>query len=609
MPVTTAEANPGRAEFGIYARSVEFGEILHEYWLKGQGGIQGPPGPAGPAGTPGPMNYVQKRTRDAADATYTLPNTPGNLLDTAKWRITITTSGGPILMGGTFEVDTHSNTQAIVMGLALDGTPVYGSAGNAQSYEAVGIATSTIGPMVVIAAAGTHTIDVIAWSGPSGGVVYDRVAYEDNRLWAVELTGAMGGQGPAGPTGATGPAGATGATGPAGPTGATGATGSPGATGPTGSTGPAGTPGSVWYAGSGAPSAGTGVNGDWYLNTANGDAYQKVSGTWTLQVDLQIPGPTGPTGPTGSTGATGSAGAPGSVWYQGAGAPASGTGIVGDWYLNTTTGDVYQKTGASTWTLQGNIKGPTGSTGSTGAPGAAGSQILSGSGAPAGATGAVGDWYIDTATGQTYKKTGASTWTVQLDIQNRWLSGSGVPAGGTGDVGDYYLNTANGDVYSKTGASTWTLQMNLKGPTGASGAPNKLYVAGDGGGQMTLGVGPADLPRNSAASSFFSGSFTGTGRDVMVWFNAIANIGSNAAFRIWANLDGTDIGGRLLYESGLGQPFTITGFQRIPALAVGTHTIKLRYAANVTGQVIFNDQTTGGTTGDGNICHMWCYEV
>lgn len=89
-------------------------------------------------------------------------------------------------------------------------------------------------------------------------------------------------------------------------------------------------------------------------------------------------GPTGPTGPqgtkgdTGDTGAIGPTGTAGEKWFSGTGAPAAATGVLGDWYLNTTTGDVSEKTAASTWTLRGNIKGPTGTTGSTGPTGPAG---------------------------------------------------------------------------------------------------------------------------------------------------------------------------------------------------------------------------------------------
>src|SRR4029077_8876730 len=72
-------------------------------------------------------------------------------------------------------------------------------------------------------------------------------------------------------------------------------------------------------------------------------------------------GATGPTGATGSTGATGAAGAAGAdgddgaTWYSGAGVPANGLGVVDDWYFRVTTGDVYLKTGSSTWTLQINL--------------------------------------------------------------------------------------------------------------------------------------------------------------------------------------------------------------------------------------------------------------
>jgi len=55
----------------------------------------------------------------------------------------------------------------------------------------------------------------------------------------------------------------------------------------------------------------------------------------------------------------------GSSWFDGAGTPSSGLGVNGDYYLNTTNGDVYEKAGG-TWTLVGNIKGPAGTNGTNG---------------------------------------------------------------------------------------------------------------------------------------------------------------------------------------------------------------------------------------------------
>jgi hypothetical protein len=103
--------------------------------------------------------------------------------------------------------------------------------------------------------------------------------------------GPTGPQGPTGSTGTQGPAGATGAkgdTGPAGPTGPVGAQGPQGVqgvkgdTGATGAQGPAGPSGaSTFTAGTGAPTAGTGVDGAIYLDTTTGRMYgPKTAGAW-----------------------------------------------------------------------------------------------------------------------------------------------------------------------------------------------------------------------------------------------------------------------------------------------------------------------------------------
>jgi hypothetical protein len=83
-------------------------------------------------------------------------------------------------------------------------------------------------------------------------------------------------------------------------------------------------------------------------------------------------------------------------WKYGAGVPASNLGLVGDYYLDTATGNVYNKTNSTTWVLITNITGPQGSagavgaTGLTGAAGVAGPQGIQGLTGPAGATGLTG---------------------------------------------------------------------------------------------------------------------------------------------------------------------------------------------------------------------------
>ncbi|MGE5612706.1 MAG: hypothetical protein ACM3UO_00325 [Bacillota bacterium] len=215
-----------------------------------------------------------------------------------------------------------------------------------------------------------------------------------------------------------GPAGATGATGAAGPTGPTGATGATGATGPAGSNGTNGTNGSTWYTGTGTPSAGLGTNGDYYFRSTTADIYNKVAGSWGSPIaNITGPagatgatGPTGATGSTGPTGATGPAGVNGSTWYQGAGTPSSGTGVNGDYYLNTSTSDIYNKVSGSWGSPILNIKGATGSTGSTGAAGTNGSNVILTNGTPSSGTGNNGDYAIDTTTGNTYGPKASGAW-------------------------------------------------------------------------------------------------------------------------------------------------------------------------------------------------------
>jgi Pentapeptide repeats (8 copies) len=87
---------------------------------------------------------------------------------------------------------------------------------------------------------------------------------------------------------ATGPRGAAGSPGAVGPQGPQGATGAAGAPGTPGTPGAPGERGSLWSTGNGAPTA-AGLNGDLYLDTATGDVYELVAGTWTLEANIKGP--------------------------------------------------------------------------------------------------------------------------------------------------------------------------------------------------------------------------------------------------------------------------------------------------------------------------------
>jgi hypothetical protein len=159
----------------------------------------------------------------------------------------------------------------------------------------------------------------------------DYTTEEKIKLAAISGNGA-GSQGPAGLPGATGPTGATGPQGPQGIQGLTGANGSAGANGKT-----------VSY-GTSNPATSTGVDGDFYINTASNMLFgPKASGTWPAGVSLV--GPTGATGPTGAAGLPGAAGAQG---IQGVAGAAGATGPQGVAGLPGATGPAPSGTGIVT---------------------------------------------------------------------------------------------------------------------------------------------------------------------------------------------------------------------------------------------------------------------
>lgn len=245
---------------------------------------------------------------------------------------------------------------------------------------------------------------------PGGGLGADGDFYVDTTAHAIygpkaagvwgAATSLVGPTGSTGATGATGPQGvpgATGATGPAGPTGATGATGSTGAAGSNGTNGTNGTNGNTVLSGSGVPGGGTGVNGDYYVDTTAHAIYgPKTAGAWGSSTSLI--GPTGATGATGSTGATGPTGSTGAAGTNGTNGTNGNTilngtvapvaqGVNGDFYIDTVAKLVYGPKTAGVWGSGTSYVGPTGATGATGSTGATGATGPTG---PTGATGPAG---------------------------------------------------------------------------------------------------------------------------------------------------------------------------------------------------------------------------
>lgn len=108
--------------------------------------------------------------------------------------------------------------------------------------------------------------------------------------------------------------------------------------------------------GSGAPSGGTGVNGDFYIDTTAHTVYgPKTGGVWGSATSLVGPtgsagsaGATGPTGPTGATGSTGATGATGATGPTGPTGPAGSLAAILV-YIGLASTAAYTGTSVDPW--------------------------------------------------------------------------------------------------------------------------------------------------------------------------------------------------------------------------------------------------------------------
>jgi len=293
-----------------------------------------------------------------------------------------------------------------------------------------------------------------------------------NGVWpgGISLVGPLGPQGPAG---ATGPQGSIGLTGPTGATGPQGPIGLTGPTGATGVQGAAGINGKTVLNGTVNPASITGVDGDFYINTATNTLFgPKAAGAWPSGVSLVGPqgpqGIAGANGANGTNGAQGAAGINGKTVLNGTANPVNTTGVDGDFYINTTTNTLFGPKAAGAWPSGVSLvgpqgpQGPIGLTGLVGATGATGPQGPIGLTGPTGATGAQG---VAGVNGKTV------------------LNGIANPSNTTGVDGDFYINTTTNTLFGPKAAGAWPSGVSLVGPQGPQGPQG---VSGSGSQQVNI---------------------------------------------------------------------------------------------------------------------------
>ena len=251
----------------------------------------------------------------------------------------------------------------------------------------------------------------------------------------------------------------------------------PGPPGAQGEQGPAGI-GAEWQRGSGAPGSGVGANGDFYLNTANGDIYgPKAAGAWGSVIFNIAEGQQGPQGEQGEEGPIGKS------LLGGIGAPGSEVGTDGDFYIDVSAPRLYGPKAAGAWGWGISLGGPAGPTGPQGPTGPTGPQGTQG---PAGPTGATGSSAYQAAVAGGFVGTEA-----------QWMASLTGPQGPTGATGPQGPAGATG----ATGPAGATGPQGPTGPTGAQGPAGVVAATAPvtyDAGTQTVGISAATI---SAAGS------------------------------------------------------------------------------------------------------------
>ena len=397
------------------------------------------------------------------------------------------------------------------------------------------------------------------------------------------LTGNIKGpQGNAGATGATGPAGATGATGPQGPMGATGATGATGLTGPAGATG--------------------------------------------------ATGPQGPAGPTGAAGPQGSTGINGTAVLNGSVAPSNALGVNGDFYINTTTNELFGPKANGTWPGGVSLVGPPGPAGGPAGPqgvaGTNGNSVLNGTVNPNVATGVDGDFYINTLTNEIFGPKSAGVWPQGVSLVGpsglpgapgpqgpagaagpqgvsgangtSVLNGNVNPVGAIGMDGDFYINTATNELFGPKANGAWPQGISLVGPSGANGLPGPAGPTGPQGPQGPTGPAGGGMTVNCGTAFNSNYTIRGDGSGTYECTNAlvvtstgkvgIGNTSPSSSFDL-------NIGSGGFLVDGSTTTSNIAGKLRVGSTSSSTYDLTVDGHAYLTSGLRVGTTTTPATGG------------
>lgn len=171
-------------------------------------------------------------------------------------------------------------------------------------------------------------------------------------------------------------------------------------------------------------------------------------------------------------------------------------------------------------------------------------------------------------------------------IGSVWYSGSGAPLSEVGEIDDFYINELNGDVYKKTAATTWTLELTIAGPQGIQGIQGDPGTDGtngtngtdgapgrDGGIKLTFSTTVTDADPGAGAIRFnnatiasvtnlFIDNTDGDSQDITAWLDSFDD-STNSAHRGILYLKVKDVADFLVFNV-TGAVTDGTGYRKVP---------------------------------------------
>jgi hypothetical protein len=331
-------------------------------------------------------------------------------------------------------------------------------------------------------------------------------------------------------------------------------------------------------------------------------------------------------GPQGSTGINGTAVLNGSV------APSNALGVNGDFYINTTTNELFGPKANGTWPGGVSLVGPPGPAGGPAGPqgvaGTNGNSVLNGTVNPNVATGVDGDFYINTLTNEIFGPKSAGVWPQGVSLVGpsgllgapgpqgpagaagpqgvsgangtSVLNGTVNPVGAIGMDGDFYINTATNELFGPKANGAWPQGISLVGPSGANGLPGPAGPTGPQGPQGPTGPAGGGMTVNCGTAFNSNYTIRGDGSGTYECTNAlvvtstgkvgIGNTSPSSSFDL-------NIGSGGFLVDGSTTTSNIAGKLRVGSTSSSTYDLTVDGHAYLTSGLRVGTTTTPATGG------------